>query len=132
MKEDNSPLADLERIKQSQIEQENELDHYDKSEKFVNALLSGYFSEENQDKKAYLTAENEQGIIAALGKNAFLEREFGIRDEVIDKICAEKIKKSVGVKGRGNDWVIEFANSFGMTLEDTNEIPAGLRQKLIR
>lgn len=130
--EDVSALGDLEKIKQSQIEGVEKEEHYDKSEKFVQAILQWYFSENNQDKKAYLTPRNEKGIITALSINEYLEKHFGIRNEVLDKLCTEKIIKSVAIRGRGNEWIIRFAESFGMQIADSSENEDGLQHKLMR
>lgn len=132
MTEDSSPYDTLERIKNAQMTAESDVEHYDKSEKFVQAVLQWFFSEHNQDKKAYISSKNEQGIIEALSINEYLNKQYGFRNEILDKIVTEKIVKSVGVKGRGTESIIRFAQSFGMQVVDSNEEEGGLRNKLMR
>lgn len=80
-------------------------------------------------RNSNLTQENIIGMVEADAINEYMEKNFGVRYDVLDKLCEMRAQRNPSVKGWGTDKFIEALKGISATFEQT-ELPARLNQMI--
>lgn len=105
-----------------------------KEETTMEKLLTGlnaFFSREDIPQKTILSEINVVGIVEADAWNNFLEKNFGFRDEIVDKIIESRRINNKSIKGVGIKYMIDFVKAFSTgILQDDDKKEENLLKRL--
>lgn len=121
--------------KSIELSMEDDIENTDsnKNTSFPEAIreLGKALFERYPNKTSNYSGENEIGLLQADVLNDYMEKNFGYRFMVIDKLSKQKIVRTVSVKGYGIEKFIELVHGINIAFEQ-NEIPEKLRGILRR
>lgn len=119
-----------EKLVREQEMQEN--GHINEAREYVSAIVTQFHAEDKEGKRSHISARNERGILSALTMNDFLEKFFGFRNRVYDKLVNEKLIKAGSVNGRSTKNLIAFAEALQMKMERGEDGERGGITSIIR